>query len=74
MKFLQRIFGSDVTEEKPDEPKPEKYHCIRFMTERGEQIGMLLTQDEFERGVTRWVQTIKTMPIQESPDDDEGVL
>lgn len=74
MKFLQRIFGLEATEERLEEPKPEKYHCIRFMTERGEQVGMLLTQDEFERSVNRWVQTIKTMPIQESVDENEGVL
>lgn len=73
MKFFKRMFGSDVEQEET-EPKPVKYHCVRFMTERGEQVGMLLTQEEFETAVNRWVQTIKTMPIQESIGDEEGVM
>lgn len=73
MKFLNRLFGGE-TEPKESTSKPVKYHCIRFMTERGEQIGMLLTQEEFETAVSRWVQTIKTMPIQESINEDEGVM
>ena len=44
------------------------------MTERGEQIGMFLTQEELERGVSRWVEQIKTMPIQETDSNEEGVL
>lgn len=43
---------------------PEKFHCIRFMTERGEQVAVLLTTEEFERGITRWVETIDEMPIE----------
>ena len=72
MNFLRKLLGRDEPEN-VEEPRPERYHCIRLMTERGEQIGMLLTQDEFETAVSRWVQTIKTMPIQES-DEQEGVM
>lgn len=75
MKFLQQLFG------KAPDPPPSpnipimnpKYHCIRFMTERGEQIGMLLTQDEFEVAVNRWVQNVSQMPISEEI-DEEGTI
>jgi hypothetical protein len=73
MGFLKTLFGLD-REEKQTEQKEEQYHCIRFMTERGEQIGMFLTQEELERGVSRWVEQIKTMPIQETDSNEEGVL
>lgn len=74
MRFLERLFRREEEKPIPQEPKPEKYHCVRFMTERGEQVGMLLTQEEFETAVGRWVQTIKSMPIQESIEDEEGVM
>lgn len=72
MRFLKALFGKP--EPLPPPAKiPTKYHCIRFMTERGEQIGMLLTQEEFETGVNRWVQNVSTMPINEEI-DEEGVI
>ncbi len=55
-------------------PQEERYHCIRFMTDRGEQIGILLTAEEFETGIRRWVDTIEEMPIDtSSPTEDERV-
>jgi hypothetical protein len=51
----------------------EKYHCVRFMTEKGEQLGLLLTHEEFEKGVFRWVQKIETMPIQEDIQEEGGI-
>ena len=72
MRFLRAIFGQSEPEPKT-EPKQEKYHCIRFMTERGEQVGMLLTHDEFETAVNRWVQNVSSMPISEEI-NEEGVL
>lgn len=72
MGFLKNLF-SRKPEEADEQKKPLKYHCIRFMTERGEQMGLLLTQDEFETAVNRWVQTIDEMPITETADDEEGV-
>jgi len=52
----------------------QKMHCIRFMTERGEQIGILLTTEEFERGMRRWVDTVDQMPIETAdPDIDERI-
>ena len=50
--------------EEKTEDVQEKMHCIRFMTERGEQLGMLLTTEEFQRAVQRWVNTIDEMPIE----------
>lgn len=71
MKFIKQLFG------KPETPLPpskiEKYHCVRFMTEKGEQLGLLLTHEEFERAVFRWVQNIETMPIQEEPQEEGGI-
>jgi hypothetical protein len=44
------------------------------MTDRGEQIGILLTSEEFETGIRRWVDTIEEMPIDTaSPAEDERV-
>ena len=63
MKFIKRLFSSD---EVLPPAKIEKYHCVRFMTEKGEQLGLLLTQEEFERAIFRWTQTIETMPINEN--------
>ena len=55
-------------------PEEERYHCIRFMTDRGEQIGILLTSEEFETGIRRWVDTIEEMPIDTAnPTEDERV-
>ena len=52
----------------------ERLHCIRFMTERGEQVAVLLTTEEFERGLMRWVDTVDTMPIDTTePSEREGI-
>jgi len=71
MKFIKQLFGKSETPLSP--PKIEKYHCVRFMTEKGEQLGLLLTHEEFERAVFRWVQNIETMPIQEEPQEEGGI-
>lgn len=74
MGFFSKLFGAKEPEPTPSpEPRPQKFHCIRFMTERGEQLGMLLTHEEFDTAVSRWVQTVSTMPIQENA-DGEGIL
>lgn len=74
MEFIKRIFSKPESPPTPEITKPqEKYHCIRFMTERGEQIGMLLTHDEFETAVNRWVQNVTTMPISEEV-EEEGMI
>ena len=75
MNFLKRLFGKG--EETPPETEnqpPVKYHCIRFMTDRGEQLGMLLTHEEFEVAVKRWVSQISAMPVQEELDEEQGVM
>ncbi len=82
MRFLQavlRLLGLSKSPTPPSEDvpmmqeQPKKYHCIRFMTERGEQVGMLLTHEEFEIAVNRWVQNVTTMPISEEV-DEEGII
>ena len=79
MRWLRDLFralfgGSAVLPPKPVVPVPERLHCIRFMTERGEQVAVLLTTEEFERGLTRWVETVDTMPIDTTdPSEDEGI-
>ncbi len=66
-KMFDFLFGWKVTkineEKKSDDVMQERMHCIRFMTERGEQLAVLLTTDEFETGIRRWIDTIDTMPI-----------
>lgn len=65
-KMVDFLFGWKITkvkEEKVNEEMQERMHCIRFMTERGEQLAVLLTTDEFEAGIRRWIDTIDTMPI-----------
>jgi len=74
MNFIQRLLGKKEEPPPPVEVKPEKYHCIRFMTARGEQLGMLLTHEEFETAVNRWVGQISSMPVQEELNEEEGVL
>jgi hypothetical protein len=79
MRWLRDLFralfgGKAVLPPPPEVPQPERLHCIRFMTERGEQVAVLLTTDEFERGLTRWVETVDTMPISMVEDEsDEGI-
>ena len=34
---LSRLFGKSESEEVDDNEPPERFHCIRFMTEKGEQ-------------------------------------
>lgn len=68
-RLIEKITGLRITkigskEDTSSDSVPEKMHCIRFMTERGEQVAVLLTTDEFERGITRWVDTIDSMPIE----------
>lgn len=74
MGWLQRLL-SRRREEVPDqEERDEKMHCIRFMTERGEQVGILLTSEEFERGIRRWIDTVDQMPIDMAdPETDERI-
>ena len=74
MNFIQRLLGKKQEDPPPVEPTPQKYHCIRFMTARGEQLGMLLTHEEFETAVNRWVSQISSMPVQEELNEEEGVL
>ena len=72
---LSRVFGKSESEEVDDNEPPERFHCIRFMTEKGEQVAILLNSEEFERGMRRWVETIDTMPIEATDkDSDEGIL
>jgi hypothetical protein len=63
--------GPAVLPPKPVVPVPERLHCIRFVTERGEQIAVLLTTEEFERGLMRWVETVDTMPISMTEEDGD---
>jgi hypothetical protein len=76
LKRLLEYFGWSLTrtDEMVVAPEQEKYHCIRFMTDKGEQIGILLTSDEFETGIRRWVDTIEEMPIEmANPTEDERI-
>ena len=70
MRWLRKLLGLETIE--PLSPvKEEKMHCIRFMTERGEQLGMFLTHSEFQTAVQRWIDTIETMPIEAVDPNDE---
>lgn len=72
MGWLRRLLKKEPDVVPPKED--EKMHCIRFMTERGEQIGILLTSEEFERGMQRWVDTVDHMPIETAdPEIDERI-
>lgn len=72
MGWLRRLLKKEPDVVPPTED--EKMHCIRFMTERGEQIGILLTTEEFERGMRRWVDTVDQMPIETAdPEIDERI-
>jgi len=79
MNWLKRLFeyfGWTVTRVEKEEVEQTKvrYHCIRFMTDRGEQVGILLSDDELETGLRRWVDTIEEMPIETAnPTDDERI-
>lgn len=66
-RLIEKLTGlqiSKVGDSEDTAPQAQKMHCIRFMTERGEQVAVLLTTEEFERGITRWVETIDEMPIE----------
>jgi len=79
MRWLRDLFGALFGEKAVLPPPPviaqsERLHCIRFMTERGEQVAVLLTTEEFERGLMRWVDTVDTMPIDTTePSEREGI-
>ncbi len=70
MRWLRKLLGLDSSPMMPSDEQ-EKMHCIRFMTERGEQLGMLLTHSEFQTAVQRWVENIDTMPIEVVDPNDE---
>jgi hypothetical protein len=73
--LFRALFGGETNLPSPPViPQPERLHCIRFMTERGEQVAVLLTTEEFERGLMRWVDTVDTMPIDTiDPSEEEGI-
>lgn len=72
MGWLRRLLDRKPVEVEP--PKDEKMHCIRFMTERGEQVGILLTTEEFHAGLRRWIDTVDQMPIDTAdPEMDERI-
>ena len=74
--FFRALFGKATAPPPPINvpDQPERLHCIRFMTERGEQVAVLLTTEEFERGLMRWVETVDTMPISMTEQDaDERI-
>ena len=72
MGWLQRLLNRKPVE--VEEPKDEKMHCIRFMTERGEQVGILLTTEEFHTAMKRWIDTVDQMPIDTAdPEEDERI-
>ena len=73
MEFFRNLFKAKEEEEDLPRSKPTKYHCIRFMTEKGEQLGMLLTHEEFDIAVHRWVQNVSTMPIDEETDKEDAL-
>lgn len=71
MRWLRKLLGLDSPPLMPSDEQ-EKMHCIRFITERGEQLGMLLTHSEFQTAVQRWVDNIDTMPIEAADPTDEN--
>lgn len=77
MSFFGKLFHSKKDKETDHLTQPkksdERYHCVRFMTEKGEQLGMLLTHKEFDTAVHRWVQNVSTMPIDELADKEDEV-
>ena len=81
MNWFQRMFESlfgwkisKAVDTPQENTKSQRLQCIRFITERGEQLAVLLTTEEFESGIRRWVETIDTMPIDTvDPEKDERI-
>jgi hypothetical protein len=66
-KLLLWVKGLFVkTEVKPiDTEDKTRYHCIRIFRKEGDEIVMLLSEEEIERGVCRAVQDIGVIPFTE---------
>jgi hypothetical protein len=45
--------------------KDTRYHCVRIFRKEGDEIVMLLSEEEIERGINRAVQEIGVIPYTE---------
>jgi hypothetical protein len=45
--------------------KDTRYHCVRIFRKEGDEIVMLLSEEEIERGISRAVQEIGVIPYTE---------
>jgi predicted ATP-grasp superfamily ATP-dependent carboligase len=48
-----------------DMDKDARYHCVRIFRKEGDEIVMLLSEEEIERGISRAVQEIGVIPYTE---------
>jgi hypothetical protein len=48
-----------------DMDKDTRYHCVRIFRKEGDEIVMLLSEEEIERGIRRAVQEIGVIPYTE---------
>jgi hypothetical protein len=48
-----------------DMDKDTRYHCVRIFRKEGDEIVMLLSEEEIERGISRAVQEIGVIPYTE---------
>lgn len=66
-KWFKRFFTKDqepvgLPIDSADEPR---YHCVRIFRREGDEIVMLLTEEEMENGIRRAVEKIGVVPYSE---------
>lgn len=66
-KLLLWVKGLFVKNDKKpvDLDKNTRYHCVRIFRKEGDEIVMLLSEEEIERGISRAVQEIGVIPYTE---------
>lgn len=69
MRFLRRLFlwlKNPFKRKTPIAiPADERYHCVRIFRKEGDEIVMLLTEQEMENGIRRAIEKIGVVPYSE---------
>ena len=64
LSWVKSLFVKKV-EEPIDYDENTRYHCVRIFRKEGDEIVMLLTEEEIQRGIRRAIHKIGVIPFTE---------
>lgn len=67
VKWLKGFFvkAQDSAQPKVDSKGEPRYHCVRIFRKEGDELIMLLTEEEMENGIRRAIEQIGVVPYSE---------